>query len=63
MGKMNVWAKFYKTCCINTPNMNNSDLMLPVLQFAINTSYKEGTKHTAFFENYSKRPRTPMKFL
>ena len=42
-----------------TPKQDNWDLMLPVLDFAINNSYQEGSKVTPFFANYGKHPCLP----
>ena len=42
-----------------TPKMDTWDLMLPVLEFAINNSYQESIQDTPFYLNYGRHPRMP----
>ena len=42
-----------------TPKMDTWDLMLPVLEFAINHSYQESIQDAPFYLNYGKHPRMP----
>ena len=41
------------------PEQDNWDLMLPVLDFAINVSYQESFEDTPFFAKYGKHPHLP----
>ena len=42
-----------------TPKQDNWDVMLPVLEFVINSLYQESIKDTPFFANYGKHPHMP----
>lgn len=42
-----------------TPKMDTWDVMLPVLEFAINNSWQESIQDTPFYLNYGRHPRMP----
>ena len=41
------------------PSQNNWDVLLPVLEFAVNNAWNESIQNTPFFLNYGRHLRTP----
>ena len=46
-----------------TPKMDTWDMMLPVIEFAINNSYQESIQDTPFYMNYGRHQRIPSDLL
>ena len=56
--RMNQFVESVLRAFIN-PEQNNWDLLLPLVEFAINNAYQASIKTSPFFLNYGEHPRTP----